>query len=84
MEQFHRDGYLVLHDLLPPGMMADMRADLDRALAENPPRLRLTAMNVKSLSLIVLPRRVTPAWSNDTSARDDAVAAIAATISEVE
>lgn len=36
IEQFHRDGYLVLHDLLPADMMADMRADLDRGLEREP------------------------------------------------
>src|SRR5437899_2280366 len=35
VEQFHRDGYLVLHDLLPPDLMAEARADLDRELAAN-------------------------------------------------
>lgn len=35
VERFHRDGYLVLHDVLPDGWAAQMRADLDRALAEN-------------------------------------------------
>ncbi len=35
VERFHRDGYLVLHDIVPPDWCAKMRADLDRALAEN-------------------------------------------------
>ena len=35
VERFHRDGYLVFHDVLPGGWAAQMRADLDRALAEN-------------------------------------------------
>lgn len=33
VEQFHRDGYLVLHDILTPEMCAKMREDLDGALA---------------------------------------------------
>ena len=50
--------------------------------AEKPPRLRLTSTDAKPLTLTVLPRRLTPVWSNDASARDDAVAAIAAAISK--
>ncbi len=32
VETFHRDGYLVLHDVLSPGNIADLKADLDLAL----------------------------------------------------
>jgi hypothetical protein len=53
------------------------------AFAERPPRLRLTSRDAEPLILMVLPRRATPVWSHDASARDDAVAAIAAAISEV-
>lgn len=35
VEQFHRDGYLFLHDVLPPEMVAELKADLDAALAEH-------------------------------------------------
>lgn len=35
VETFHRDGYLVLHDVLPPDWCAEMCADLDKALVEN-------------------------------------------------
>src|SRR5690349_3672293 len=35
VEQFHRDGYLVLHDILTPEIITELKADLDRALAEN-------------------------------------------------
>src|SRR5258707_15236177 len=35
VEQFHRDGYLFLQNVLPTDMMTEMKADLDRALAEN-------------------------------------------------
>jgi hypothetical protein len=52
-------------------------------LAERPPRLRLTSRDAEPLILIVAPRRATPVWSHDASARDDAVAAIAAAISEI-
>jgi ectoine hydroxylase-related dioxygenase (phytanoyl-CoA dioxygenase family) len=38
VEQFHRDGYLFLKSVLTPEMCAEMRADLDRALAADPPR----------------------------------------------
>src|SRR3712207_3791607 len=37
VEQFHRDGYLFLKRVLTPEMCAELRADLDRALAANPP-----------------------------------------------
>jgi ectoine hydroxylase-related dioxygenase (phytanoyl-CoA dioxygenase family) len=37
VEQFHRDGYLFLKNVLTPEMCAELRADLDRALAANPP-----------------------------------------------
>jgi hypothetical protein len=50
--------------------------------AERPPRLRLTSTDAKPLTLMVLSRRATPAWSGDVSARDDAVAAIAAAMTE--
>jgi ectoine hydroxylase-related dioxygenase (phytanoyl-CoA dioxygenase family) len=32
VEQFHREGYLVLHDVLPPDWCAEMCDDLDRVL----------------------------------------------------
>jgi Phytanoyl-CoA dioxygenase (PhyH) len=35
VERFHRDGYLVLHDVAPPEWCDTMRTDLDRALTEN-------------------------------------------------
>lgn len=34
VEQFHRDGYLVLPNVLPPEWCAELREDLDRALPE--------------------------------------------------
>lgn len=34
VEQFHKDGYLVLHDVIPQGWCDAMKADLDRALGE--------------------------------------------------
>jgi hypothetical protein len=37
VEQFHRDGYLFLKSVLTPEMCAELRADLDRALAADPP-----------------------------------------------
>jgi ectoine hydroxylase-related dioxygenase (phytanoyl-CoA dioxygenase family) len=37
VEQFHRDGYLFLKSVLTPEMCAELRADLDRALAEDSP-----------------------------------------------
>ncbi len=52
------------------------------AFADNPPRLQLTSTDAKPVILMVLPRRATPMWSHDASARDDAVAVIAAAISE--
>src|SRR5579862_9088319 len=34
VEQFHRDGYLFLENVLPPDWIAELKADLERALAE--------------------------------------------------
>ena len=34
VEQFHREGYLVLHDILPPDLIEELKVDLDRALAD--------------------------------------------------
>lgn len=36
VEQFHREGCLFLQNMLPPDWTAQLREDLDRALAENP------------------------------------------------
>ena len=36
VERFHRDGYLCVENVLPPDWCAQLRADLDRALADNP------------------------------------------------
>lgn len=36
VEQFHRDGFLFLQDVLPPAWCAELRADLERALRDNP------------------------------------------------
>jgi ectoine hydroxylase-related dioxygenase (phytanoyl-CoA dioxygenase family) len=38
IEQFHRDGYLVLHDVLPQELIPVLREDLDKALANAPDR----------------------------------------------
>jgi ectoine hydroxylase-related dioxygenase (phytanoyl-CoA dioxygenase family) len=35
VEQFHRDGYLFLTNVLPPDTVAVLKTDLDRALVEN-------------------------------------------------
>jgi hypothetical protein len=48
--------------------------------AEKPARLRLTSRQSKPLVLMVLPHRITPMWSEDVSARDDAVTAINAAL----
>ena len=36
VEQFHRDGFLLVENVLPRDWCAQLRADLDRALADNP------------------------------------------------
>ena len=48
VNDFHRDGYLFLRNVIPPDWCAEMRRDLDAALAEesgpaqdDPPRMRL-------------------------------------------
>lgn len=35
VEQFHRDGYLLLHDVLTPEQITQLKADLDRELKAN-------------------------------------------------
>src|SRR5437773_2149167 len=35
VDQFHRDGFLFLQNVLPPDWCAELCDDLDRALAEN-------------------------------------------------
>lgn len=51
--------------------------------ADRPPRLRLTTAGGRSLALMVLPARNAPVWTRDTSARDQAVAAIKARLAGV-
>lgn len=34
VEQFHRDGYLFIENVIPPALCAELRADLDRMLQE--------------------------------------------------
>jgi len=36
VERFHRDGFLFLRNVLPPDWVAELKQDLDRALAEQP------------------------------------------------
>lgn len=36
VEQFHRDGYLFLENVLPPDWVAELKSDLQRALTERP------------------------------------------------
>src|SRR5207237_10119189 len=36
VEQFHRDGFLVLHDVLPKELIPPLKSDLDRALNCDP------------------------------------------------
>src|SRR5947199_2891535 len=35
VEQFHRDGFLFLHNILPPDWVQVLRADLNRELVAN-------------------------------------------------
>lgn len=46
------------------------------AVADRPPRLRLTTIQGRSLVLMVFPHRYTAVWSRDSGARDQAIAAI--------
>ena len=57
-------------------------ADVDSAVAhaDRPPRLRLVLRNGKAVVFMVLPGPATAAWSRDTSARDEAIAAINAAL----
>ena len=48
------------------------------AFAEKPARVRVTPRHGKPIVFAVIPSRSTPAWSDDPSARDEAVTAIRA------
>jgi ectoine hydroxylase-related dioxygenase (phytanoyl-CoA dioxygenase family) len=44
VDQFNRDGFLFIKDVLPPGRVAELKADLDRALEKadpSSPRIRI-------------------------------------------
>src|SRR5215212_5431131 len=49
VEQFHRDGFLFLQNVLPPDWCAELRDDLDRALAANHNNLNMVS---KTLELV--------------------------------
>jgi len=51
VETFHRDGYLFLQNVLPPEFCAELRADLDWALENNP-----TGHNASNSKLILAHR----------------------------
>jgi hypothetical protein len=77
------DDSVVFKPLFRLGIVRRRRlADLEAAspFAEKPARLRLTSRKAKPMVLMVLPHRITPMWSEDASARDDAVAAINAAL----
>lgn len=44
--------------------------------ADKPPRLRIALKRGSAVVLMVAPSRTTTVWSQDTSARDEAIAAI--------
>lgn len=46
VEQFHRDGFLFVQNVLPPDWCAQMREDLDWALKENPNGLNNDAAHI--------------------------------------
>ena len=41
VDQFHRDGYLFLRNVLSPEHVAELRSDLDRVLEDQPARARI-------------------------------------------
>lgn len=47
VEQFHRDGYLFLQNVLPADWCAELRADLDRLLRDNPEGLNSTGPTIE-------------------------------------
>jgi hypothetical protein len=53
-------------------------ADIERvtAYANKPPRLRIAPKRGRAVVLMVFPSRTTTVWSQDTSARDEAIATI--------
>jgi ectoine hydroxylase-related dioxygenase (phytanoyl-CoA dioxygenase family) len=58
LEQFHRDGYLVLRDVLPPDWCAEMRDDLDRILAETGSESRAGIIELHHRMFEVSPRNL--------------------------
>ncbi|GAA3449588.1 hypothetical protein [Dactylosporangium matsuzakiense] len=53
-----------------------------KAVDDRPPRLRITAVDGRSLVLMVSWNRYTPVWSRDSAARDRAIAAITERLSD--
>ncbi|HEY8665981.1 MAG TPA: phytanoyl-CoA dioxygenase family protein [Tepidisphaeraceae bacterium] len=47
VEQFHRDGFLVLHDVLPPQWIEPLKADLDRMLNSAPKRGTMLELHLR-------------------------------------
>ena len=73
------DETLVFKPLGRLGRRKEIRlADIEAvdAFAEKPARLRVSPKNANPMVFAVIPTRGTPAWSDDASARDDAIAAI--------
>jgi hypothetical protein len=61
VEQFHRDGFLVLHDVLPKELIPVLREDLDRVLSAKPQagamlelQLRMFELSAANLAIFEL------------------------------
>jgi hypothetical protein len=79
------DDAIVFRPLAGLGRRKEIRLeDIEdvRAFAAKPPRLRVTPRGAKPVMFAIVPKRTTWAWawSEDTSARDTAVAAIRAAL----
>jgi ectoine hydroxylase-related dioxygenase (phytanoyl-CoA dioxygenase family) len=56
VEQFHAQGFLFLENVLPPDWCAELRGDLDRAMADREIVDRETDMNENRLGYQLIPR----------------------------
>lgn len=50
-EVFHRDGYLFLQDVLAPDVVAELKSDLDAALAEKPDQVGIIELRMRMFEI---------------------------------
>jgi ectoine hydroxylase-related dioxygenase (phytanoyl-CoA dioxygenase family) len=76
VERFHRDGYLFLQNVLPPDLVAELRDDLERALADHrdqtggPLELRVRMFEVSRANLSLFDREPIVSFAEALVAKD--------------